>query len=64
LFKWVTNQRKGPPLSHLAGLGLLACLSLPAFGHALTPLALSAATTATLAVVAVWEAISLRWDRA
>jgi low temperature requirement protein LtrA len=63
LFKWVTNQRRGPPLSHLIGLGLLACLSVPALGHALTPLGLASATTAILAVVAVWEAISLRWNR-
>jgi low temperature requirement protein LtrA len=59
-FKWVTNQRKGPPLSHLIGLGLLACLSVPALHHALTPLALAATTTGVLAIVAVWEAIALR----
>ena len=46
------------PLSHLAGLGLLA-LSVPA-SFLLTPLALSAITTAILIVVALWEWLSLR----
>jgi low temperature requirement protein LtrA len=41
------------PLSHLAGLGLLAAL-VP-FAVALTPLVLGAATTTILVVVAVWE---------
>jgi len=59
-FKWVTNQRSGPPLSHLIGLGLLAVLSVSALNHAFLPLVLSAATTGVLAVVAVWEAIALR----
>ena len=41
------------PLSHLAGLGLLAAL-VP-FALALTPLVLGGATTAILVIVAVWE---------
>jgi low temperature requirement protein LtrA len=41
------------PLSHLVGLGSLALLA--PFALALTPLALGAATTAILVVVAVWE---------
>jgi low temperature requirement protein LtrA len=41
------------PLSHLVGLGLLAALVPVALG--LTPLALGAATTAVLVLVAVWE---------
>jgi low temperature requirement protein LtrA len=46
------------PLSHLVGLVLLGAL-VPL--HALlAPLALSAATTAVLIVVAVWETRSLR----
>jgi len=46
------------PLSHLVGLGLLAAL-VPL--HALLePLALGAATSAALVVVAVWETRSLR----
>jgi len=44
--------------SHLAGLGLFAILT--PFAHVLTPLALSAAATAIMLVVAVWEAVSLR----
>jgi low temperature requirement protein LtrA len=46
------------PLSHLAGLGLLALLILAA--PVTTPLLLSAATTAVLILVAVWESVSLR----
>jgi low temperature requirement protein LtrA len=41
------------PLSHLVGLGLLAALAPVAIR--LTPLALGAATTAILILVAVWE---------
>jgi low temperature requirement protein LtrA len=49
------------PLSHLAGLGLLAVLAIitPTLEH-LTPLALGAATSAILATVALWETLSLR----
>ncbi len=47
-----------PPLSHLIGLGLLALL-VPVASH-LQPLALSAATSAVMILVAVWETISLR----
>jgi len=46
------------PLSHLVGLGLLAAL-IPA-ALVMTPLALSACTTAVLIIVAVWEWRSLR----
>jgi low temperature requirement protein LtrA len=44
-------------LSHLVGIAALAVLS--PFAHALSPLMLSAATTAIMLVVAVWEAWSL-----
>jgi low temperature requirement protein LtrA len=46
------------PLSHWVGLAALALL-VPAVG-ALTPLTLSAATTAVLIVVVIWEWMSLR----
>jgi low temperature requirement protein LtrA len=46
------------PLSHLIGLGLLALLILAV--PVTTPLVLSAATSAVLIVVAVWESVSLR----
>jgi low temperature requirement protein LtrA len=59
-FKWVTNDRRGPPLSHLVGLLLLALLAWPAFGHQLSALALGAATTCVFGVVALWESIALR----
>jgi low temperature requirement protein LtrA len=49
------------PLSHSAGLVLLALLVLAV--PIATPLLLSAATTAVLIVVAVWESISLRAAR-
>lgn len=46
------------PLSHLIGLGLLA-LTVPASLY-MTPVMLSATTTAIMIVVAVWEWLSLR----
>jgi low temperature requirement protein LtrA len=46
------------PLSHLLGLGMLALLVLAV--PVTTPLLLSAATTAVLIAVAIWESISLR----
>jgi low temperature requirement protein LtrA len=43
--------------SHLAGIGLFVILT--PFAHLLTPLALFAAVTAIMLIVAIWEAISL-----
>jgi low temperature requirement protein LtrA len=59
-FKWVTNDRRTPPLSHLVGLLLLLLLTPIAFAHWLSALALGAATTGILIVVAAWEYVSLR----
>ena len=55
LFKWLTAPNA--PLSHLVGLGLTALLIVTV--PVLPPLALSAATTAVLILVAVWEWLSL-----
>lgn len=60
VFKWITNDRSSPPLSHLAGLVLLALLVWPTAAHVFSPLWLSACTTAVLGVVAVWENTALR----
>jgi low temperature requirement protein LtrA len=60
LFKWVCNERRGPPLSHCAGIVLLAALVPAALAHLLSPLALGAATTLVLVIVATWETIALR----
>ena len=49
------------PLSHLVGLGLLAGL-VPAAAVA-SPLLLGAAVAAALAIVALWETVSLRSRR-
>ncbi len=59
LFKWVMNERKPPPLSHLVGLVLLLALIWPAHNHQLPTLALGIATTGVFLVVAVWESIAL-----
>ncbi len=56
-FKQTVNQTN-LPLSHLAGLGLLAALLWPA--RSMTIMTLATATTAILVVVAVWESFSLR----
>jgi len=58
LFKWVTNDRRRPPLSHLVGLALL--LAAIPFAPALSALALTALTTAVLIFVAIWETIAVR----
>lgn len=62
IFKWLTNDRRSPPLSHLVGLALLGALAPPAFAGRITPLILGAATTCILIVVAVWEYRALRAD--
>ncbi len=59
-FKWACSDRSRPPLSHLAGLLLLVALSVPAFAHLLSALAVAGLACATLVVVAVWEHLSLR----
>jgi low temperature requirement protein LtrA len=59
LFKRQTANR--PALSHIVGLALLALLVPVAPG--LQPLAFSALTTLVLALVAVWETLSLRGSK-
>jgi low temperature requirement protein LtrA len=59
IFKWLTNDRVSPPLSHLSGLVLLALLVWPTAAHLLSPLWLSACTSAVLGVVAVWESLAI-----
>jgi len=59
-FKWVTNDRPAPPLSHAVGLCLLALLAALVPAHWFSALGLSAATTAVLLVVATWESVAVR----
>jgi low temperature requirement protein LtrA len=58
-FKWLTNDRRTPPLSHMIGLVLIAMLAWPALTHAITPLLCGVATTLVFALVAGWEALAL-----
>jgi low temperature requirement protein LtrA len=58
-FKWLTNDRRTPPLSHMIGLVLLAMLAWPTLVHAITPLVAGIATTLVFAVVAGWETVAL-----
>ena len=60
LFKWVTNDRRTPPLSHMAGLLLLFAVMPFAFDHALSALVLAAIATAILGMVATCESMALR----
>jgi low temperature requirement protein LtrA len=60
LFKWVTLKRRSPPVSHLAGVLLMAALALLAVPLHLSPVAAAAGTTVILLVVAVWETCVLR----
>ena len=55
LFKWVTNVRRAPPLSHMAGLLLLLVLAPFAFLHMFSALGLGVVTTAVMVLVAAWE---------
>jgi low temperature requirement protein LtrA len=60
LFKWVMSDRPLPPLSHVAGLVLLA-LALPLALHQwFSALMLGALTTAIVVLVALWESLALR----
>ncbi len=58
-FKWLTNDRRTPPLSHMIGIVLIALLVWPTLAHVITPLVCGIATTLVFAVVACWETISL-----
>lgn len=60
LFKWATNDRRTPPLSHMIGLLLLFAVMPFAFAHVFSALALGAITTAILVLVAGWETLALR----
>ena len=60
LFKWATNDRRGPPLSHLIGLLLLLVLLPLGLAHLLSALALGATATGILVLVAAWESVALR----
>ncbi|HEU0307304.1 MAG TPA: low temperature requirement protein A, partial [Lysobacter sp.] len=60
LFKWSTNDRLTPPLSHMAGIVLLALLAAAAWRLHLSPLVTGVGTTTVLAMVAVWESLALR----
>ena len=58
-FKWVSNMRRLPPLSHIVGLGLLAGLAAPALQGTLSLLALHTSVTVVLIVVCSWEEVAL-----
>lgn len=60
LFKWVTNSRPTPPLSHMAGVAALLALGIPAGLHLLSALQLGLLTSAVLVLVACWEWLALR----
>jgi low temperature requirement protein LtrA len=59
-FKWVTSDRRGPPLSHMVGLVLLCALIPFALGHYFSALALGAFANGALVLVAIWESVALR----
>ncbi|MFZ6816129.1 low temperature requirement protein A [Undibacterium sp. Rencai35W] len=60
-FKWISSGKQHAPLSHLAGLGLMAALSVLAFvWPAMTATGLAGGMSAILLLVAIWETCSLR----
>jgi low temperature requirement protein LtrA len=60
LFKWSTNDRRTPPLSHLLGVLLLLCAIPLAFILHLSALSLSTIATTVLVFVALWESVALK----
>lgn len=60
LFKWAMRDRRFPPLSHLAGLALLASLVPVAMAHLLSALWLGVAAASVMVMVAVWESYAIR----
>jgi low temperature requirement protein LtrA len=59
LFKWVSYERKNPPLSHAVGLVFLGLLCFAAFDHWFTTAQIGILTAITLVVVALWETLAL-----
>ena len=60
LFKWVSYDRRTPPLSHSVGLLALGALFAGAHAHWFSTLQLGVTAAAILMVVAIWEALVLR----
>ena len=60
MFKWITNDRRTPPLSHMVGLALLGLLAWPAWKHSLAPLHLAFLANVVLLMVAAWESLAVR----
>lgn len=57
-FKWVSNMRRLPPLSHIAGLAFLLALAWPATHGMLTLLPLHGMATVVLALASVQEGLT------
>ena len=60
LFKWVSYERRTPPLSHFVGVLALGALSASIWANGFSALQLGNATAAVLLIVAVWETLALR----
>lgn len=60
LFKWLAHTRPWPPLSHLAGIALLAVLGVLAMALHWPPLPAAGGTVLVLLFVAAWESSVLR----
>lgn len=64
LFKWVTNDRRLPPLSHLVGIVLLGVVTYAAVSLHASALMSSTLTTGVMIAVAAWESLAVRRARA
>jgi low temperature requirement protein LtrA len=60
LFKWVSHDRRTPPLSHFVGLLAFGSLFAAAQAHWFSTLQLGMLTAAILVMVAAWETLVLR----
>lgn len=60
LFKWVSYERRTPPLSHCVGLLALGALCVGAQMHWFSTLQLGITTAVVLMMVGAWETLALR----
>ena len=60
LFKWVSSDRRMPPLSHILGLLLIMGLIPLSYGRIYSPVTIACMTTVILIVVAAGEHLVLR----
>lgn len=59
VFKWITAERRRPPLSHFVGEGLIVLVAICGLVSAWTPLTIGIGATGALIATAGWEWLAL-----